>query len=45
MRADLALFSDVSRQGVEGSCGLKQLRMFSGQRVPLNAAGRGKVRI
>ena len=43
-RAGLALFPDVSRQGVEGSCGPKQPMAFSGQSVPLNAAGRGKVR-
>ena len=44
VRPGLALFPDVSRQGVEGNCGPKQPRAFSGQFVPLNAAGRGKVR-
>ena len=44
VRPDLALFPDVSRQGVEGNCGSKHLRAFSGLLVPLNAADRGKVR-
>ena len=42
VRPGLAMFPDVKSQGVEGSCGPKQVRTFWGQQVPVRATDRGK---